>query len=133
MQPAVPREPLHGGQLRPVGLDGEQQAGTRGLAVDEDRARTADAVLATDVRAREPEVFPDEIDQELAGRAPPLARHPIDGEPDVRELAAIHYSLASDGGAPARPRSFHRSARRPSAAHFALPRPAARTTGLAWV
>ena len=71
-------------QLGAVGLDGEHQAGARGLAVDEDGAGAADAVLAADVGAGEPEVLAQEVDEELARLAAALARLAVDGEPDRR-------------------------------------------------
>ena len=69
-----PRQPLDRRHLGAVGLHGEHQARARGLAVDQDRARAADAVLASDVRAGEPEVLAQEVREQLARLAPPLAR-----------------------------------------------------------
>src|SRR5262245_19425417 len=90
MELAVLREALDRDQLRAVGLHREHQAGARGLAVDQDRARTTNAVLAADVRPREAEVLADEVDQQLARGAAALAWHAVDRQPDGRELAAIH-------------------------------------------
>ena len=47
-----------------VGLDGEQAAAADRDAVEADRARAADAVLAADVRAGEAEAMPEEVGQE---------------------------------------------------------------------
>ena len=59
-------EALDGAQRATVGLDGEQQAGADGLAVELHRARAADAVLAADVRAVEAGVVADEVGEEQA-------------------------------------------------------------------
>jgi hypothetical protein len=48
--------PLGGGDLGAVDADGEQQAGAHWQAVDQHRAGAADAVLAADVGAGEPQV-----------------------------------------------------------------------------
>ena len=52
----------------PVDLDGEQQAGAHRLAVHQHRARAADAVLAADVRAGQPEVVAQRVGQQPAHR-----------------------------------------------------------------
>ena len=70
---AVLHEALDRQDLRAVGLDGEHDAGARGLAIEQDRARAADPVLAADVRAREAEVLAQEVHEELARLAAPLA------------------------------------------------------------
>jgi hypothetical protein len=44
-----------------VGLDGQHQAGAHGLAVEQDGAGTAHAVLAADVGAGEIEVVAEEV------------------------------------------------------------------------
>ena len=49
-------EPFDGLHLVPVGLHGEHDAGPRRLAVEEHRAGAADAVLAPDMRAGQPQV-----------------------------------------------------------------------------
>ena len=69
---AVAHESLDRQELGAVGLDREHDAGTRGLAVDQNSARAADAVLAADVRARQAEVLAQEIREQLAGLAAPL-------------------------------------------------------------
>ena len=51
---------------RAVGLDREQAAAADRDAVEADRARAADAVLAADVRAGEAEAMPEEVGQEQA-------------------------------------------------------------------
>ena len=54
-------EALDGLNLVTVGLHGEHDAGARRLAVEQNRARAAHAVLAADVRAGEAEVLAQEI------------------------------------------------------------------------
>src|SRR5439155_16992384 len=68
---AVAHQALDRAELGAVGLDGEHDARARGLAVEHDRARAADPVLAADVRAGESEILADEVDQELARLASP--------------------------------------------------------------
>src|SRR4051794_20329811 len=46
---------------RSVGLDREDAAGAHRYAVESQRARTADPVLAADVGTREPEAVADEV------------------------------------------------------------------------
>ena len=60
----VARQALDGGHLVPVDLDGEHQARAHRVAVDQHRARAADAVLAADVRAGQPEVVPQRVGQQ---------------------------------------------------------------------
>ena len=57
---------LDGAHRPPVGLHREHQARAHGLAVDLHRARSADAVLAADVRAGQPEVVAQEVGQQRA-------------------------------------------------------------------
>ena len=97
VQPAVAHQPLDGGDLGAVRLHGEHQAGARGLAVDEDGAGAADAVLAADVGAGQLEILAQEVHQELARLAAALARRAVDGEVDVR-----HAPSLARAGAPAR-------------------------------
>ena len=59
---------LDGGDRVVLGGDGEHQARAHRLAVDEDGAGAADAVLAADVGAGEPEVVAQEVRQQPAGR-----------------------------------------------------------------
>ena len=49
-----------------VGLHREHQAGAHRLAVEEDRAGAADAVLAADVRAGQAELVAQEVAQQQA-------------------------------------------------------------------
>src|SRR5580658_4594181 len=65
-QPAVRGQPLDRRYLAAGGLDRQHQARAHRPAVDDDRARTADPVLAADVGAGEIEVIPQEVRQRLA-------------------------------------------------------------------
>ena len=78
----VLREALDRQDLRAVGLDREHDAGPRGLAIDQNRARAADSVLAADVRTREAEVLAQKIHEELAGFAASLVRDAVHREAD---------------------------------------------------
>src|SRR5688572_3405887 len=60
------RQALDGFHPAAIRLDREHQAAAHNFAVDAQRARAADAVLAADVRAGQPELIAQEIDQVLA-------------------------------------------------------------------
>ena len=60
-QLAVSGEPLHRLDPRAVHLRREHEAGANGGAVDPDRAGAADAVLAADVRAPQPQLMAQEV------------------------------------------------------------------------
>jgi len=72
MELAVAHQALDCHELGALGLDSEHDARARRLAVEQNRARAADTMLASDVRAREREIFPDEVHEELARLAPAL-------------------------------------------------------------
>jgi hypothetical protein len=57
------REALDRRDVGAVGLAGQQQAGADGGPVEPDRAGAAHAVLATDVRAAQPEIVAEEVRQ----------------------------------------------------------------------
>src|SRR5262249_55666084 len=78
MELSVAHQALHRSELGAVGLDGEHDARARGLAVEQDRTRAADPVLATDMRAGEPQILADEVDQQLARLASPLVSDAVD-------------------------------------------------------
>ena len=83
----VAGEPLDRHDLAAVGLHGEQQARADGDAVEPDRARAADAVLAADVRPGQAERVPQEVGEEQP-RLDLLAIAPaVDGDVD-RDHAA---------------------------------------------
>jgi hypothetical protein len=60
-------EPFHRRDGGAVGLCDERETAPRGRAVDQHGARPADAVLASDVRARQPEIVAQEVDEQQAG------------------------------------------------------------------
>ena len=66
------------------GLDRQHQARAHRPAVDDDRARAADAVLAADVGAGEVEVIAQEVGQRLARLHRAGARRAVDPHGDVR-------------------------------------------------
>ena len=71
---------LDGGDLAAVGLDGEHRARLGALPVDVDGARAAVAGVAADVRAGQPEVVAQEVDQQQAGLDVGLACLAVDGD-----------------------------------------------------
>ena len=76
-------EALHRRDLRALALHREQQAGPRRLAVDEDRAHPAHAVLAADVGAGEAEPVAQHVGEGRAGCDGERRLEPVDGEGDV--------------------------------------------------
>ena len=80
MQRAVGGEALYGGDVRTVGFDREHGAALHRRSTDVHDTRAALARIAADVRAGEPEVFTDEVDEQ--GPALDLAfdRLSIDGQ-----------------------------------------------------
>ncbi len=92
----------HAAVGRPAALDGrdgcavegdrEHQAGPHRVAVDEDRAGAADAVLAADVRAGEPQVVPQRVGEQPAGRQREVVRRAVDAERDRHDVLA-HATL----------------------------------------
>src|SRR5215831_5523327 len=79
-------EALNRPQLRAIGLHREHQARPHRLAVEKDRAGAADPVLAADMRAGQPQFLANEIDEQLARLAPPLAHLAVDGQANVNRL-----------------------------------------------
>ena len=73
-------------QLGAVGLDREHDAGARGLAVEQDRAGATNPVLAAHVRAGEPQVLAQEIDEELSRLAAAFVLHAVDLHPHGHQL-----------------------------------------------
>ena len=72
--------PLDGLELAAVGLDGEHRARLGALAIDVDGARAAVAGVAADVRAGQPEVVAQEMDEEQARLDIGLVRLAVDGD-----------------------------------------------------
>ena len=81
------RERLHGRDGRPVGLHGEQAAAAHRDAVEEHRARAADAVLAADVRPRQTEPVAKEVGQQQTRLDRLSHRAPVDRELDLDHRA----------------------------------------------
>ena len=98
MERAVHHQALDGDELGAVGLDGEHQAGPGGLAIDEDGAGAADAVLAPDMGAGEAEVLAEKIHEACAARNG-HARRPL----TVSRMTGVAFTLstmrAEGGGA----------------------------------
>ena len=88
----VVADPLDGGDLVRLGRDGEHQARPHRLAVDEDGARAADAVLAADVGAGEAEVVAQEVGEEAARGRGRGAGDPVD--PDRHLVLLLGGGLA---------------------------------------
>ena len=61
--PSRPGQRLDGLDRAALGLDGEHEARAHGLAVEEDVAVAAEAVLAGEVRALQAEVLAEEVGQ----------------------------------------------------------------------
>src|ERR687898_909418 len=78
MELAVRGQPLHGLERPAVRLHREHQARAHGLSVELDGARAADALLAADLRPRQPCLVPDEVGQERAWLDVPLIGAPVD-------------------------------------------------------
>src|SRR2546430_7463317 len=60
-------QPLDGAALMAVGHDGERGAGFYRLAVEMDNAGAALRGVAADMGARQPQIFPQKLDQEGTG------------------------------------------------------------------
>ena len=74
VSPDATRERLDGRHRGPVGLHGEQAAAAHRDAVEEHRARAADAVLAADVRAGQAQPVAKEVGEEQSRLDRALAR-----------------------------------------------------------
>ena len=94
MEVRAPRHPLDGLDAAPVGLDREHRARLGALAVDVDRAGAAVARVAADVRAGQPEVVAQQVDEQEARLDVRLVDLAVDGDLDVlgghRELLAAY-------------------------------------------
>src|SRR5262245_2122680 len=86
VQLAITGEALDRGDLGTVGLDGERRARLHAPSVNEHRTGAALTRIAPDVRAGQPEVLPQEVNEEepwLDARGPDLAVHG-DGDGHLR-------------------------------------------------
>jgi hypothetical protein len=63
-QLSIYRQRFNGSELGTVRLGGEHQAGTDGLAIDDDRASAADAHFTAHMRPRELQLMTEEIRQQ---------------------------------------------------------------------
>ena len=104
-----PGQALDGDDVGAVGLDGEHQARPDRLAVDEDGARAAHAVLAAEVGAGQPEVLAQGVGERLAR----LDEHP----PRRRRSRSAHRHLGRSCLLP----SWSSTARRQASAITATP------------
>ena len=83
-------QPLHGAHLGPVRLNPEDQAGPHRRAVEDHRARPADAVLAAKVGAGVAEVVTEHVGQRPAGLDDQLVPAAVDLQGDrVQVLHAV--------------------------------------------
>src|SRR5688500_11335311 len=80
MEAVAGTEALHGRDPPPVGAHRQHETGPDGVAVHDDGAGTAHAVLAPDVRAGEAERDAEDVDQEPAWLDGELVRDVVDGE-----------------------------------------------------
>ncbi len=78
MQVVAVREPFDGANLTPFGLHREHQARAHGLAVEQDRAGAADAVLTADMRPGLSAIVADGIDEGSARIDADIVAPPID-------------------------------------------------------
>ena len=86
------RQSLHGADLGAFGLHGKRHARPLGSTVDEDRAGTAHAVLATDVCAGQSEIVAQGVAEQATWLDEDLFALSIDGE---RHGAPGHRVLGS--------------------------------------
>src|SRR5262249_22584181 len=89
MKLAVRREPFDRRHLRPVRLDGEHRARLHRLPAEKHGARAARRGVAADVRARQPELLPEEVHEQLPGFDLRLAEGPVDGHGNVLQPALL--------------------------------------------
>src|ERR671915_2629979 len=90
----VAREALDRPERAAARLDRQHQAGPHRLAVELDRAGTADALLAADLRAGETRGVADEVGQERPGLDVALVVPPVDLDADPHVVLAIASSIA---------------------------------------
>ena len=95
---SVAGQALDGQQRAAVGLHGEHQARAHGLAVELDRARPADAVLAADVGAGQPGLVADEVRQQRARLDVALVTGAVDLDRDPHRVGLLDRLLHERGG-----------------------------------
>src|SRR5581483_10393064 len=87
-------EALDGDDLGAIGLHGEHQAAAYDGAIDAHRAGPAHAVLAAQVRAREPEIRAQEVDEVLAHGDGAHHRLAVDSQPDLQGFVLAHAAAS---------------------------------------
>ena len=85
MQGIVAGQRLDGRHGVTVGLRGEEQAGAHRVAIQEDGAGPADAVLAAEVRSREAELLAKEVGERHADGDRPFVQTAV----TVTEIARV--------------------------------------------
>jgi citrate lyase gamma subunit len=86
MEAALAGESLDGSKLGAVGLYGKRGARPGRLAVKENGAGAADAVLTARVRSSKSQVLSDEVNEQLARLATAAVRLAIHSEGDIDEI-----------------------------------------------
>src|SRR5439155_14804818 len=89
---AVRGEAFDRRDLGAVGLHGEDGAGLDRLAVDQDRAGAAGGRVAADVRAGEPELLAEEVDEQLPRFDLRLMPRAVHGDRDLPHERGEHNS-----------------------------------------
>src|SRR5918995_5403334 len=84
MQLTVGRQALDRRDLAAVRLCGKKRARLHGLSIEQDRACAARGCVATDIRPREFQCLPEEIDEQRARFDIGFPRDPVDGDRDMR-------------------------------------------------
>ena len=87
VHPAFVEQAFDGLDGRAVGLVGHHQAGVDGLPVDDHRAGAALALAAPFLRAGEPKVLAQHVEEALVGPRAQPHRAPVQGERDVDHLS----------------------------------------------
>src|SRR5216683_309189 len=119
MQLSGLRQPLDGADLGALRLHRQHDAGPRGLAVEQDRAGAADAVLAARVGPGKAEILAEEVDQQLARLGAPSVHLAVDRQADVDEIGHQRIlPLPAAARRTARPASTRVRCRRNSADPF---------------
>src|SRR5262249_56359104 len=93
------RYSLDGIHAASVALHGEHEAAAHDRSVHAHRARTAHAVLAAHVRARQLELVAEEVHQALARLDPTTDRRAVDGERDGDGVFHVTPARARRGSA----------------------------------
>src|SRR5262245_1714992 len=95
----VLRQAFDGHDLAALGLHGQYQAAAHGLAVEEQRAGSANPMLAADMRARKPQVMAKAIRERQARLDRNLDFASVHFEANLHGLSRRHLECALDHGA----------------------------------